>query len=483
MSSQSRNRSGVRLAGDDFQHLVTLREALFALRHGGVETLTVEADDAGNVDDIVLRYQNGGARYIQVKHAVDAQTPVGDEWLARPTRRGQRSLLQRLHDSWQQLRSEQPNAAMVLATDRDVDPRDPVMSKLDRSTHRVLPDARSTVAGTRQLNDWQTHLGCTEAELDEMLLGLRFETGLSAHHLRQLIEAELAAAGYRCDQSSIDSAMAIAREWVQSRSRTLAPGEIGDLFDERLDRAREAHSLMVVEAIDDHPAADAADVAVRLVELYPASLDPFERRQLTDPSAWQDIAWPALTEAAEKLRSEGHLNVMVAGAMRLGMWFGAGAAMRRALGFSVSTAQNGQVWSSADGASSQRVESVLEPGAPYGHVLAVAVAVSADLLPEVRSEVRDDSSVRGVLALAPAGGPSNSAVQGGRMAASLAEAIRNAVRRELASGGVSEIRLYMAAPAGLALLLGHLWNSMRPTLVFEHLGTGLGYAPTFLIPA
>src|SRR5688500_5949503 len=130
----SRNRSGVRTEGDDYQHLVTLNEVLRAIRGNGVRAVTVEADDAGNVDDVVSHADDGPFRFTQVKHAVDAATPVSAEYLLAPTRKGARSLLQRFRDSWQLLRSGGRNPEMVLVTDRGIDPNDDVFRKLDRRT-------------------------------------------------------------------------------------------------------------------------------------------------------------------------------------------------------------------------------------------------------------------------------------------------------------------------------------------------------------
>lgn len=63
-----RSASGVRLAGDDYQHLVTWNEVLVAMRPGkGAETLTVEARDAGNVDDIVITYRAARTRGRPIK--------------------------------------------------------------------------------------------------------------------------------------------------------------------------------------------------------------------------------------------------------------------------------------------------------------------------------------------------------------------------------------------------------------------------------
>jgi hypothetical protein len=42
-----------------------------------------------------------------------------------------------------------------------------------------------------------------------------------------------------------------------------------------------------------------------------------------------------------------------------------------------------------------------------------------------------------------------------------------------------KVHLFMSAPNGLALLLGHVWNRLPETVVYEHWGAGRGYFPTF----
>ena len=229
-----RNRSGVRGEGDDFQHLVTLNEALRAMRSNGVVAVTVEADDAGNVDDIVLHDKSGPARFTQVKHAVDAKTPVNADYLLQPTRKGSRSLLQRFHDSWQQLRNAR-TPEMILVTDRDIDPNDAVFKVLDRRKGRLVPDfADKSLDAERAV--WAKHLKTSEAELLELLGALRFETGRSMTAERELAQVQMAAHGIADDQGAIDSAMAFVREWVQERDRRLTVEQIADALTERVGR-------------------------------------------------------------------------------------------------------------------------------------------------------------------------------------------------------------------------------------------------------
>lgn len=73
----ARAPSGARLLGDDVQHLIAWYHVLRTQRADSTVTeLAVEADDAGNVDDLTLRYANGSGEYWQIKASVDATSPL-----------------------------------------------------------------------------------------------------------------------------------------------------------------------------------------------------------------------------------------------------------------------------------------------------------------------------------------------------------------------------------------------------------------------
>jgi hypothetical protein len=62
----------------------------------------------------------------------------------------------------------------------------------------------------------------------------------------------------------------------------------------------------------------------------------------------------------------------------------------------------------------------------------------------------------------------------------LAVGIRNAIRQEVRDH--PRVHLFLAGPIGLALLLGHRWNQIAPTVVYEDLAA-LGYEAAFFINA
>lgn len=57
---------------------------------------------------------------------------------------------------------------------------------------------------------------------------------------------------------------------------------------------------------------------------------------------------------------------------------------------------------------------------------------------------------------------------------------REIARRRASDVGAHRIHLFMAAPAGVALMLGHHWNLMPPVTVYEQVPPT--YVPTFTWP-
>jgi hypothetical protein len=474
----SRSRSGVRLEGDDYQHLVTLNEVLRAIRGNGIGAVTVEAVDAGNVDDVVLHGQTARTRFTQVKHAVDGQTPVGTEWLLAPTRKRGKSLLQRFHASWTKLGGAGRRPHLQLVTDRDIDPNDAIMRMIDRRSSLVVPAIRASSV-SHERAEWSEHLGVSNEELFALLEDLRFVTGRSLAGEREIAELQLQALGLVNDQGAIDSGLALIREWVQERERTIDVDTLRGMIEERIGRSAEPGALVVVEGIDDDPAVSQADVSIRFVELYDGD-EPFSRRQMRSHGEWQTKVWPEMQSASRQLRDTGRSRVVVGGQMRLPMWFGAGCALREVLGFNVSTLQRGQTWSSDDLGEPLELEVGMRQVGDHAG-LAVVVSIAADATKDVMSSL-GEVPVGRMLTVAPAAGASPASVPDGPTAAALAVAIRNVVREHL-DGATDLIHLFLAAPGGLAFLLGHRWNALRPTIVYEHLGVGVGYIPTFRLPA
>ena len=95
--------SGARLAGDDYQHAFSLLYALKLLfDNGNITKIEMEADGAGNVDDLVIYQRNAPTLYNQIKF-VTSQSPLTHTWFTTPPKRGQQTPLRRFYDSYLRL--------------------------------------------------------------------------------------------------------------------------------------------------------------------------------------------------------------------------------------------------------------------------------------------------------------------------------------------------------------------------------------------
>lgn len=467
-----RSPSGVRIAGDEYQHLVAWNEALVALRpDSDAASVTVEAPGAGNVDDVVVGYRARRTKYVQVKHAVDARTPVGAAYLTTPS--GAASLLERFHRSWNDLRSGDARPDMRLVTDRECDPADPAMGCLDRRSELLVPDIQRPAARAAR-RAWAEHLGVDEDELVRLLGDLRFMTGRPLAAEIERCDTLMWAMGMPTGRAARDAAMGFVRDWVQRRDRTIDAEALREAVYERVGRHAEPGALLVVEGIDDDPHPEDADVLLRYVASYVGE-DPNLRRVFRYPADWDAVA-QRMAAAAEELRRRDVHRVIVRGALRLPAWFATGTALRHVRGFTVAAVQHGDIWGSEAASGGAGLVASRVSQRSVGGDLVVAVAVATDPTAAVQGFVDAGGLPVGrVAVVVPQRGPGPEAVPDGATAASMAVAIRDEVRGLLEDAPAERIHLFLAAPGGLALLLGHRWNALRPTSVYEHLGAGRGY--------
>ena len=81
----------------------------------------------------------------------------------------------------------------------------------------------------------------------------------------------------------------------------------------------------------------------------------------------------------------------------------------------------------------------------------------------------------------PGGGAKDKSVPDGSAANALAVGIRDHLRRR--TRPVRRLHLFLATPRGLALLLGHRWNRLCQTVVYEDIKVDEGYQPAFTVQA
>jgi len=477
---------GASLSGDDLQHLVAWYWALNTLRHGcDIEGIEIEALAAGNVDDVVVRRRHAPSEFYQVKAAVRGEAGVTAAWLMAPTRSGGPSILQRFYVAWKEFGGEHARAKLALITNRSLDRADPVLSCRDRNGYlsaalRRAP-AGSPSAGAR--SEWARHLRVDEEELCRFLDDLRLETDALEATWRNRVADVSLGLGLRADEQAIRASVHEVREWVKTSRVMRTAADVLDAIERLNLRATEPYAVLAVHALGREPVVADAAVVLDWVDRFGGE-EPRDRRQLRDPVEWNTILRPQLREAVEQIRAAGHRRVLVRGLMRLPSWFTAGVYLGETAGFVVAALQDGELWSShrnRDGAP-MMLKPLRDDIVGDGRDLAVAVAVSLDPSTEIVPYLAGMPGVHRYAALTTPNGPGGRAIANADEAISAALAFRERIRALALETRTQRVHLFLVAPHGLALLLGHLWDRLPPTQLYEDLGSGRGYAPSYLIP-
>ncbi|UMP01271.1 SAVED domain-containing protein [Amycolatopsis sp. EV170708-02-1] len=480
------SNSGVRRGGDGFQDLFVWGAAMRVIgpdsRFNQVE---VEITGAGNVDDVVLRSRTaGGDSYGQVKWATNPADLVDDDYLTTPPRGGKsKSLLQKLYNSHVTLGQHGDGHTMQLITNRALDGSHPLLGHVDGRTDLLLPyasQAAETSKAGKAVDHWAEHVGSTREELLDMLGHLQFITGRTISAEREHVRTLMLAAGLDGSDSALQHGLTTVTGWVVGGTRVISEQDIHQAV---AGLRREAPSaLLVVQAIDIDPHADEATVALNWVDMYDGT-EPRARVIPRDTDSWNAMD-RELAAAAATLENEGWTSTVVRGSMRQATFFRVGTALPQVRQHTLRYLQRGEIWSTGAAKVTLGQPTLRRTPIKLGQELAVAVGTTIDPTDEVVNWLQTNRvPIDHLLTVTPAAGPDDASIESARHAVTYAEKVRNLVRAELGDQPFAEaVHLYLAGPGGLALLLGHRWNRTRTTVVYEHLGAGLGYTPAFTIP-
>lgn len=479
------SRSGIRRSGDDYQDLVAWSAVLLALRPGSdVQQIDMEVNDAGNVDDVIVRRATEPDRYTQVKFAASGATPVNTSYLTnRP--HGGTSLLEKFYGSWQLLGGRPGGAVLELVTNRELDASDPLLKLCDGRTDLLMPAASRLTATSKAgktLSTWAEHLGIDQAELMPMLERLLFRTGRKVSAERERATALMFAAGLRADDNALLLGTSTIAAWVRQGRRTLTRQEMEAEVGALNLHTAVPRAILLVQAIDRDPHPEDATASLDWVDLYEGE-DPAARRRPKDPAAWARMD-TELQAAVQTLQEDGHRDILLRGKMRLGTFFTVGARLAQVTGINISYDHYGTIWSSNTPRIPVPPLEITRTPLDQGADLAVAFGITRDPTDAVHRYLRESQiPVRELLTLIPAGGDHDQSVAGPSQAVALAQHLRNAVRTDLERQPARQVHLFQASPGALALLTGHRWNRVAPTLVYEDLGAGHGYLPSFTVSA
>jgi SMODS-associated and fused to various effectors sensor domain len=478
--------TGVRTAGDRFQWLIAWQGCLTALREAAVGAenpvlaVGVEVDDVGNLDDVVLYRRHPPHTYQQVKYAVDDRVPVNTDYLTAPSRSGGPSILRKIALAWRHLSQPGEPIELALITNRTPDSDDPLIAGRDARTRLLLPSAEHSgpnSARGKARAAWAAAAELTEAELLELLGVLHFDLARNRSHLEEITKLTMLVAGLRGD----DQALAAGADWVAAQvvagHRTLDLTAINHAVEARDLRSGPPRSIVSIATLKPDPLAAQAHYALDWVDRFDGA-DAYQKRRPKPPATWQRLQ-DDIDTIPTRVSAASH--VVVTGSLRLASAFAVGAALRMVTNTDVAVVQRGALWNSDAPYEAPITPTISEYEIEQGDDLAVAVEVATPIVSDVLRFLRDmHIPAHQLIVVAPPGGARDNAVCGPGDACALAVGIRDVVRRLLP--GHPKVHLFLAGPMGLALLLGHRWNRVAPTVIYEDL-SALGYEAAFTVSA
>lgn len=332
--------------------------------------------------------------------------------------------------------------------------------------------------------------GGAEAQTDEdhllgLLAHLHFDIAYDLDRLRRDVSLLMTANGLRSDPPAV----ALGADWVSKQviagHRRLTLDDIKNAITTLDLYAGSPWTTISVATITHDYLAEQAAVSIDWVDRMSGATD-WTRVEPAQPATWNDLA--------TDIRSiPGHLGsnkrILVTGHMRQATGFLVGTELRRVKGYEVGVRQGDQLWTGEESITSSvithtREDAAAAPGTAI--IVSVAAEAAGDTIEWIRQSAlgghlqhADSGPVSEILTVTPIAGVGPKAVSNAAAANSLAIAIRDLARRHARKG---DLHLFLIGPLGLAVLLGHHWNRLTTTHVYEHLG-GIDYTHAFTVEA
>jgi hypothetical protein len=324
---------------------------------------------------------------------------------------------------------------------------------------------------------WAKAADLTETELLELLAVLDFDLARDRMHLEETVKLAMFAAGLRSD----DLALAVGADWVAEQvvagRRELDLDAIQYAVGMRALRSGPTRTVVSVAMLTPDRLAARAAHAIDWVNRFDGP-DAYAKRRPKAPATWQQLQ-AEIEDIPAQLGGASH--VAITGSLRLAPAFTVGAALRMVSDIDIAVMQRGIPWRSDAPYSTPITPTSAEYDIGQGEDVAIAIEVATTMTADVRVFLRERNiPASRLVVLGPPGGSRDNAVAGPGQACALAVGLRDAAR--LSARGHPRVHLFLTTPMGLALLLGHRWNRVAPTIVYEDLAA-LGYEAAFTVSA
>lgn len=237
----------------------------------------------------------------------------------------------------------------------------------------------------------------------------------------------------------------------------------------------EISTKLLPEAFPIHVRSDRNDSNEMAMEIdasaFSGGLSPFP-----DPAMWTNHLVLPLQETARWLVARQVSRVSLGGFYRLTTAFVLGWAFRATSGFELEISTRGGTWNTDDRplAGAEPTMKIDEPRSLVRGRLLVAVGVLRRPADDLVASGVDPSALLSIEFKEP--------ISSGREAERIVSLVKTAVASVVSRLRPDVIDLYLASPAAFAVSLGHRWNAMGPTQIYEFVQATRTYVPTAALP-
>jgi hypothetical protein len=468
----------------------------------------LEADDAGNVDDVVAWPHDLSApvEYTQVKfHVASEAERYSVESLMQLSASARRtlaagrtprstSLLQKFYGSWKTLGAGGRPVRLVLYSNWGWLDGDPLQHLISGSDNHMRPafftaEANTPVGQARET--WRKHVGASPEDFEAFMRSMEFRVGRgSSAELEEHVADRMRDRGFHADHGAVNRAVTQVGAWIRGEVQEITPTMYEAVVTDLGLRLPSADPAVRVHlhTIERQQYVESADHTLDWCEHFaPMSDDEGAPRghQLHDAAAWQDVLLPELRSLKQHINTSSIRLIRVRGQARLSAWTAFGHVFDGRSRYILELEQNGKVW---------RTDATPQPGAALltvtthsgggGRDVGVAVAITNPVLPAVQRAIETLAlPVSTLIHIVPEGGPNRHAVETAHTMTAMVEEVRRAVADVVAQNAAQCVHFFYAGPLALAAALGHAIGAAAPQMQLYEYDATVGYVPSFLLRA
>lgn len=481
-------QSKTRLDGDDYQHLYSWYELISLLKedcpydHG-----FVEHNEAGAADDVTLHATDSqiASRYVQVKYHVDFRRAYDFAAFLETKKATERSLLQKLFDSWKALRKRGPCEIWLVSNWACDEGLGGVVcgsswTILD-GFHKATP--KSTLGKAK--SSWKAALDVKDEDFDLFIKSLRLRFSFGGQtDLEEKCDDRMGHLGMKYGPGPRAHAIAAVRGWIKrggdhkriDRSVILEAIAKYDL------RASKENSPKVSLSI--HAWAKRAFDVTPTAEIDWTSRFNREERRIPDPDGWLELQAElrGVKDRFASLADAAYIDFR--GKMPLSCGLIAGACFPAVGGYAFRTEQPSgtetALWSS-NVAPSNATFVVRHEEGQQGDDILIVFAVTSEAQDDARALYQSGQVPFARLVYAePTAGVGPRSIAGASDAVALAISAKNILRAARTSAKAKRLHTVFYGPLSLALFLGQQLNSLGTVVAYERTAEG-GYQPSATI--